>query len=76
MGANNQNEKAMKDEFLTIFVTALIFILVLVMLALYTINASTSLALSLYVAACLIFLALVLYLDRKATMYEEGGKGK
>jgi len=69
----NQNEESL-NEFLIILVAITILILVLIILALYAINASTSLALSLYVAASLLFVALVLYIDRKATMYERGGK--
>jgi len=69
----NQNEESM-NEFLIILVAITILILVLTILALYATNISTSLALSLYVAASFLFVALVFYIDRKATMYERGGK--
>ena len=76
MKANNQNEVSTRDVFLFIYVATLVFILVLITLALYATNVSTCLASLLYVAASLIFFALVFYIDRKATMYEGGGKDK
>jgi len=80
-GANNQNEGAMMDK-LFIFlaeiflVSITVVILVFISLALYANNISTSLASSLIVTVIIIFFALVLYLDRKAIMYEGGDKGK
>ena len=80
-GEKNQNEGAMMDK-LFIFlaeiflVSITVVILVFISLALYANNISTSLASSLIVTVIIIFFALVLYLDRKAIMYEGGDKGK
>jgi len=73
--ANNQDEELMKDVLLTTFIVT-ILIVILITLTLYTINTPTSLALSLYVAACLIFAALVFYMGWKVTINGGGGKGK
>ena len=75
MEANNQDEELMKDVLLTTFIVT-ILIVVLITFALYALNAFTSLALSLYVAACLIFAALVFYMGWKVTINGGGGKGK
>jgi len=75
MKANNQDEKLMKDVLLTTFIVT-ILIVILITLTLYTINTPTSLASSLYVAAILISLVFIFYLDRKVTINGGGGKGK
>ncbi len=69
--ANNQDEELIKDVVLTTFIVT-ILIVVLITLALYALNIFTSLTLSLYVAACLIFAAFVFYMGWKVTKYEEG----
>ena len=75
--ANNQDEELMKEEFLTIsIVTILIVVLITITFALYALNTFTSLILPLYVAACLIFAALVFYMGWKVTINGGGGKGK
>ncbi len=75
MEANNQDEESIKDVVLTTFIVT-ILIVVLITLALYALNTPTPLALSLYVAACLIFAAFVFYMGWKVTINDGGGKGK
>lgn len=77
METNNQDEewREIKDVVLTTFIIT-ILIVVLITFALYALNTFTSLALSLYVAACLIFAALVFYMGWKVTINGGGGKGK
>jgi len=73
--ANNQDEELMKDMLLTTFIVT-ILIVVLIIFALYALNTFTSLTLPLYVAACLIFAALVFYMGWKVTINGGGGKGE